>query len=287
MTYGNKPTDNGHLILSPSEKNQLLQQAPQAAPFIRRFMGSREAINDLERYCLWINDAELEQAKQIAPIAERIEATYAARLAMKDARNNQKLLDRPWQFREHDAPRNHAYLVPSISSKRRPYLPVLRVKSDTISSNKNFVLYNAPEWCFALLVSRMHWVWGGTVCSRLKTDFQYSNTLGWHTFPVPALTDADKEALKQSGRKIMKVRASCFGKSLADLYDPDKMPADLWAAHRANDALLEGLYNKGQTFANDTQRLEHLFRRYATRIEQNRKKQAARKKRVTTRKQEG
>ncbi len=287
MIKGNMPTDNGHLLLSPEEKDRLLQQAPEAKPFIRRFMGSKEAINDLERYCLWIDDAKIERARQIAPIAERIEATYAARLAMKDARNNQKLLDRPWQFREHDAPQHHAYIIPSVSSERRPYLPVLRVKSDTISSNLNFVLYDAPEWCFALLVSRLHLAWAASVCGKLKTDFRYSNTLGWHTFPVPALTEADKEALKQSGREIMKVRASYFGKSLADLYDPDKMPADLWAAHRANDALLEGLYNKGQAFANDTQRLEHLFRRYAARIEQNRKKQTVRKKRSTMKKQEG
>nr|WP_283163493.1 DNA methyltransferase [Parasaccharibacter sp. TMW2.1882] len=287
MLRGNQPTDNGHLILSPDEKVQLLQQAPQAEPFIRHFMGSKEAINNLERYCLWIDDTELEQARQIPPIAERIKATYAARLAMKDARNNQKLLDRPWQFREHDAPQNHAYLVPSVSSERRPYLPAIRVKSDTISSNLNFVLYDAPEWCFALLVSRLHLAWAASVCGKLKTDFRYSNTLGWHTFPVPALTEADKEALKQSGRAIMRVRAYYFDKNLAELYDPDKMPADLREAHRANDALLEGLYNKGQPFTNDTQRLEHLFRRYATHVAQSRKKQTVRKKRSTTKNQEG
>nr|WP_232086436.1 DNA methyltransferase [Bombella apis] len=287
MLRGNQPTDNGHLLLSPEEKIQLLQQAPQAEPFIRRFMGSKEAINNLERYCLWIDDAELEQARQIPPIAERIEATYAARLAMKDARNNQKLLDRPWQFREHDAPQNHAYLIPSVSSERRPYLPTIRVKSDTISSNLNFVLYDAPEWCFALLVSRLHLAWIGSVCGKLETRFRYSNTLGWHTFPVPALTEADKEALKQSGRAIMRVRAYYFDKNLAELYDPDKMPADLWEAHQANDALLEGLYNKGQPFTNDTQRLEHLFRRYAARVAQSRKKQTVRKKRSTTKNQKG
>ena len=288
MTYGNKPTDNGHLILSPEEKDRLLQQAPQAAPFIRRFMGSKEAINDLERYCLWIDEAELEQAKQIPPIAERIQAveTFRQKSVKEATRLNSAT---PWRFEFLSAPPtfNHAYLIPRVSSERRPYLPTIRVNSDVISGDRNFVLYDAPEWCFALLVSRMHWVWGGTVCSRLKTDFQYSNTLGWHTFPVPALTEADKEALKQSGRAIMRVRASYFDKSLAELYDPDKMPADLWEAHQANDALLEGLYNKGQPFTNDTQRLEHLFRRYAARVAQSRKKQTTRKKRSTTKKQEG
>lgn len=288
MIKGNMPTDNGHLLLSPEERDLLLQQAPEAEPFIRRFMGSREAINDLDRYCLLINETTLEQAKRIAPIAERIQAVRIFR--QKSIKESTRLkAATSWRFEFLSVPPtfNHAYLVPSVSSERRPYLPVLRVKSDTISSNLNFVLYDAPEWCFALLVSRLHLAWAASVCGKLKTDFRYSNTLGWHTFPVPTFTDADEEALKQSGRKIMKVRASYFGKSLADLYDPDKMPADLWAAHRANDALLEGLYNKGQAFANDTQRLEHLFRRYAAHVKQNRKKQAARKKRVTTRKQEG
>lgn len=288
MLFGNKPTDNGHLILSPEGKDRLLQQAPQAKPFIRRFMGSKEAINDLERYCLWIDETTLEQAKQIAPIAERIQAVEIFR-QKSIAESTRLSVATSWRFRQVSVPPsfNHAYLIPSVSSERRPYLPVLRVKSDTISSNLNFVLYDAPEWCFALLVSRLHLAWIGSVCGKLKTDFRYSNTLGWHTFPVPALTEADKEALKQSGRAIMRVRAYYFDKNLAELYDPDKMPADLREAHQANDALLEGLYNKGQPFTNDTQRLEHLFRRYAARVAQSRKKQTARKKRSTTKKQEG
>ncbi len=288
MLFGNMPADNGHLLLSPEERDLLLQQAPEAEPFIRRFMGSREAINDLERYCLWIDDAEIEQAKKICPISERIQAVRIFR--QKSTRETtQSNAATPWRFGEVRIPASfsYAYLVPRVSSEHRPYLPTLRVNSDVISGDRNFVLYDAPEWCFALLVSRMHWVWGGTVCSRLETRFQYSNTLGWHTFPVPALTEADKEALKQSGRAIMRVRASYFDKSLADLYDPDKMPADLWAAHRANDALLEGLYNKGQAFTNDTQRLEHLFRRYAARVEQDQKKRTVRKKRSATKTQEG
>nr|WP_283162749.1 DNA methyltransferase [Parasaccharibacter sp. TMW 2.1884] len=288
MLFGNMPIDNGHLILSLEEKDQLLQQAPHAEPFIRRFMGSREAINDLERYCLWIEEATLKQAKQIPPIAKHIEAVSLFRQKSKRA-ETVSLSSHPWRFGYLNVPPSfsHAYLVPSVSSERRPYLPAIRVKSDTISSNLNFVLYDAPEWCFALLVSRLHLAWIAAVCGKLKTDFRYSNTLGWHTFPVPALTEADKEALKQSGRAIMRVRAYYFDKNLAELYDPDKMPADLREAHRANDALLEGLYNKGQPFTNDTQRLEHLFRRYAARVAQSRKKQTVRKKRSTTKKQEG
>ena len=139
--------------------------------------------------------------------------------------------------------KERSILIPSVTSERRPYLPVDMVGADVISSNLNFALYDAPEWCLALIASRLHLVWIGTVCGKLKSDFRYSNTLGWNTFPVPRFTSGQLEQLDASARMILKTRYIHHPKTIAELYDPDKMPDDLREVHRQNDELLESSPN--------------------------------------------
>jgi len=273
MQFGNMPYDAGNLLMNPSERDELLDRHPEAAEFVRRFMGSQEVVKGIERYCLWIDDEKLHEARQIAGVREMIEATRVARLDMKD-KAGKDLAERPHQFREHYAPRSSAILVPGVTSERRPYLPVERVGADVIASNLNFALYDAPEWCLALIASRLHLVWIGTVCGKLKSDFRYSNTLGWNTFPVPRFTEDQREALNASARAILKTRYMHHPKTIAQLYDPDDMPDDLREVHRQNDELLETMYI-GRPFRNDTERLERLFKLYAARIEKLKKEEAA------------
>ena len=236
-------------------------------------MGSQEIVKGIERYCLWIDDERLEEAREIAGVAEMIEATRVARLKMKD-KAGKKLAEKPYQFREHYAPKKSAILVPRVTSENRPYLPVELVGADVTSSDLNQVLYDAPEWCLALIASRLHLVWIGTVCGKLKSDFRYSNTLGWNTFPVPRFTEDQLEALNSSARAILKTRYMHHPKTIAQLYDPDDMPDDLREVHRRNDELLETMYI-GRPFRNDTERLERLFKLYAARIEKLKKEEAA------------
>mgnify|MGYP000710395222 CR=1 FL=1 len=139
------------------------------------------------------------------------------------------------------------------------------------------VLYDAPDWCLALIASRIHLVWIATVCGRLESRFRYSNTLGWNTFPLPKFSEYQLEALNASAPKILKTRYSHYPATIAQLYDPDKMPVYLLAVHRENDELLETMYI-GRPFRNDTERLEHLFKLYAAKIKQI-EKQAAKGKR--------
>ena len=160
--------------------------------------------------------------------------------------------------------------MPSVTSERRPYLPFERVGADTIASNLNFALYDAPDWCMALIASRLHIVWIGTVCGRLESRFRYSNTLGWNTFPVPKFTGDQLAALTASAMAILRCRYGHYPATIAQLYDPDKMPDDLRAAHKANDDLLESMYI-GRPFRNDTERLEHLFKLYAARAKKLKK----------------
>ena len=274
MEYGNKPTDGGHLILSTEERDELLDIYPEAAIYVRRFMGSDEVVNGKTRYCLWVSDNQADDAAQIPPLKARFDAVAAFRAASKAAQTRPSAAY-PHRFRQaQNFARNHAILIPSVTSERRPYLPLERVGADTIASNLNFALYDAPDWCMALIASRLHIVWIGTVCGRLESRFRYSNTLGWNTFPVPKFTEEQLAALTVSAMAILRCRYGHYPATIADLYDPDKMPDDLRAVHKANDDLLESMYI-GRPFRNDTERLEHLFKIYAAKIKKSKKKDAA------------
>jgi hypothetical protein len=273
MQFGNMPYDAGNLLMSREEHEQLLYDHPEAAMFVRRFVGSQELIKGIERFCLWIDDDRLEEAMTIPGVARKVEATRLARLEMKDEAGK-ALADRAHQFREHYAPKEHAFLIPRVSSERRPYLPVGREGTDTVCADSNQVIYDAPDWCMALIASRLHLVWIGTVCGKLKSDFRYSNTLGWNTFPVPKFTEDQLAALTASAMTILRCRYGHYPATIAELYDPDEMPDDLRAAHKANDDLLEIMYI-GRPFRNDTERLEHLFKLYAARVKKLEKTRAA------------
>ena len=102
------------------------------------------------------------------------------------------------------------------------------------------------------------------MCVRMRTDFSYSNTLGWNTFPLPKLTENDRAELTSSAENILLARESYFPATIADMYDikrlDDEFPA-VRAAHAENDRILEDIYI-GRSFRNDTERLEKLFEMY-------------------------
>jgi hypothetical protein len=154
-----------------------------------------------------------------------------------------------------------AQTLAAFSSENRPCLPVGLLGADAIIQDQAFARYDAPLWNMALIASRLHLVWIGTVCGKLKTDYRYSNTLGWNTFPVPTLTEKNKTDLSRCAEDILLAREAHFPATIADLYDPDHMPADLREAHKLNDEILECIYI-GRRFRNDTERLEKLFKLY-------------------------
>ena len=161
--------------------------------------------------------------------------------------------------------KHHVLVVPRVSSENRPYLPIGLLEPHCVVQEKAYALYDAPLWNLALIASRLHWVWIGTVCARLELRFSYSNTLGWNTFPVPTLTEKNKADLTRCAEDILLTREAHFPATIADLYDPDKMPADLREAHVRNDEALERIYI-GRRFKNDTERLEKLFDLYTKMI---------------------
>lgn len=273
MDYGSKPIDGGQLILSPEEASDLRASHPEIGHLIKRLYGSDELIYDRLRYCLHIDDSDLPLALSVPEISDRIENVRESRKKSTDA-GARKAAQRAHQFREHRAQMTSAIYIPAVSSENRLYLTPIIVGANDACTNRNFVLYDAPDWCLSVLSSSLHRLWVLTVCGKLQKRPNYSNTLGWNTFPVPNFTSDQLEALNTSSMAILRTRYGHYPATIAELYDPKKMPDDLRTAHKANDDLLEAMYI-GRPFRNDTERLEHLFKLYAAKIKKTKKQEAA------------
>lgn len=261
MQFGNHPYYGAALIFSKDEAREMIQKSPDIVTFLRPLFGSKEFIDASPRICLWIHDSDAERAKEIPDIAKRLELVKKQRREAKQDKAAQQLAKTPYKFRDTTTAKSHIIVVPRVSSESRPYLPTGILDEQSILQDAAFALYDAPLWNMALIASRIHLVWIATVCGKLETRYRYSNTLGWNTFPVPTLTDKNKEDLTRCAEDILLAREHHFPATIADLYDPESMPADLRAAHERNDEVLERIYI-GRRFKNDTERLEKLFDLY-------------------------
>lgn len=259
MDYGVYYSKSAGLILDPSKKQLLLEQGV-AARYFRRFLGSSEYIKGKERYCLWLDDNDWELASTHPEIAARIESVRKDRLATTDTAVN-KLAQRPHQFRERKGGDERKLFIPIVSSEAREYFPAGLAGETIVPTNKAFFVSGAPTWALGLITSRLHTVWIATVCGRLRSDYSYSNTLGWNTFPVPKLTEKNKVDLEDAAASILLERERHFPATLAELYDPEEMPSELRLAHSAADEVVERIY-MGRRFKNDSERLEMLFSLY-------------------------
>ena len=261
IDLGNMPKDGGNLILSFNESLSIRQTDPIASDFILDFVGSQEFIRGTNRRCIWINDDDLDTATLSPFVRERLEGVRKMRAASKAA-STRAFADRPHRFKQiQGRAEERSIIIPKITSESRDYLPVGVLPPSAVISDAAFAIYDAPLWNLALIASRLHLVWVATVCGKLKTDYRYSNTLGWNTFPVPPLSEQNKADLTRRAEDILLAREAHWPATIADLYDPAHMPADLRRAHDANDETLERIY-LGRRFKNDTERLEHLFALY-------------------------
>ena len=259
MNAGNIARDKGNLMITLEEKDQLARGFPEAYRLVRRISGSDEVINGLVRYCLWIEDGDADYAKGISFISKRLESIRDYRA--NGSERGKLGLATPHRFERTITGKRHQLIVPRVSSERRDYLPIEYSGSEIIVSDAAMAIYDSPMWALAIFASRIHLVWIATVCGKLETRYRYSNTLGWHTFPVPTLTEQNKADLTLCAEEILLAREAHFPATIADLYDPEKMPADLRGAHERNDETLERIYI-GRRFKNDTERLERLFELY-------------------------
>jgi len=259
MDFGNKAVDGGHLYVDRDDLGKV--EVEHKRGWVRKIFGATELIKGIPRFCLWIPDDAVGEAVRNPFISSRLELVREMRSASKKL-PTQRGADEPHKFEERRQRGDEQIIaLPRITSENRDYLPVSVLDAGVIISSQLFAFYNTDIFHLSLLVSRLHSVWMATVCARMRTDFSYSNTLGWNTFPVPMLTDKNKSDLTRCAEDILLAREHHFPATIADLYDPENMPADLRAAHDRNDEVLERIYI-GRRFKNDTERLEKLFDLY-------------------------
>lgn len=260
MTLGSMPKDGGHLRLDESERDGDVLEDPRSAGFIRPFVGSAEFINGLSRYCLWIPDSVRIQAEQIPPIARRLKEVATWRAA-RDEVGIRSYSEFPNRFKQNAYKPTESIVVPSVSSARREYVPMGYLDPQSIISSTAFAVYSAEPWLFAMLTSTMHMQWVAAVGGQMKSDYRYSNTIIYNNFPVPPISDEVKERLALAALRVLDVREHHCEMSLSELYDPDKMPDDLRAAHKIVDDLVDSIYSK-KPYETDEERLSDLFAMY-------------------------
>ena len=258
MNFGNMPADGGKLILSDDEKNELISKYPLSEKFILPLIGAEEFINGKSRWCLWLYGKKKEEYEMIPEIARRIEELREIR--KKSSRP--QLAEIPHLFAQITQPLDCAFiLIPCHSSENRHYIPIGYLEEGNIAHNSTLVIGTNEISLFGILTSEMHMTWVRTVGGRLETRYRYSAGLCYNTFPFPSISDAKKSEIEEVATQVLIARESHPDKTLADLYDPEKMPSDLREAHEALDAIVESCY-PGAPFANDEARLECLFKLY-------------------------
>lgn len=265
MAFGSMPRDGGHLILTRAQRDDLLQQYPQAQQFVKRYIGADELLKGGDRFCIWVAETSATEASEIALLRQRFELVRAERMK-SNADSTRQAADTPYRFVQVAHRAGTAIVVPLHSSEGRDYIPMGFVDDGTVVSNACGVVYDAGPWLFALLTSRMHNVWVRAVAGALETRIRYSATLCYNTFPVPALSDKARELLTERAFAVLAAREQHADKTLAQLYDPEKMPAELRAAHQFLDAAVDQFYRK-RLFQSDDERLEMLFDMYEAAVD--------------------
>ncbi len=239
MTTGNRPADGGALIIEEKDYADFIKKEPKAEKYIKRLTGSEEYINNKERYCLWLVNAPLSEIRKMPLVMQRIELCRENRL--QGAPDRQKLADTPTVFREQKNP-EHYIIIPNVSSENRRYIPLGFLDGQTIPTDLARIIEGADIYCFGVLISNVHMAWMRAVAGRLKSDYRYSKNIVYNNFPWPSPTEEQKVRIEKTAQGILDARAKYPGDSLADLYDPLLMPADLRRAHAENDKAVMDAY---------------------------------------------
>jgi type II restriction/modification system DNA methylase subunit YeeA len=260
MVLGNMPNDFGHLHFTVEEKNPIIQEYPESINFFRKVIGSQEFIKGIERWCLWLNDNDAPTAYEILPISERLSLVKKERLkSIKKSYN--KFASKPHRFIEIRHQNTNSLIIPGTSSENREYSPIGLLNNDVIINNLAFAIYDPELFVFSVLSSNMHNLWVRAVGGSLETRIRYSSVLCYNTFPFPIINLNLKQELEKQAYNIIEEREEHSEKTIAQLYDPKKMPEGLREAHRQNDLAVERCY-RSRPFESDEVRLEYLFKLY-------------------------
>ena len=256
MIEGITPLDNGILSFTESEYLDFISKEPQSQKWFKKWLTGSSFIKGQSHYCLWLSEINQTELNSLPMVKEKVEAV---RLFRQNSKSSQKFAATPWLFRETVIEVNYV-IIPKTSSENREYIPVGYV-NDAITSSSSLILNNSHPWHLGLITSQMHMTWMRAVAGRLEERYRYSSTLVYNTFPFPQISTQRKNEITQSVFRILGEREKHSDKTLADLYNPDKMPEGLREAHRQNDEIIEKCY-RSTPFNSDEERLEYLFKLY-------------------------
>ncbi|MDR1779312.1 MAG: hypothetical protein LBR50_01100, partial [Tannerella sp.] len=265
MGIGNKPIDGGNYLFTPEEKAEFVKIEPQSERWFRPWVGSEEFINGFFRYCLWLGDCPPAELRRMPEAMRRVEAVRRFRLDSKSL-PTQKIADFPRRFHVENMPQSNYIVIPETSSERRKYVPIGFLTPDILCSNAIRIIPNATLYHFGILTSSMHNVWIRYIGGRLKSDYRYSKDIVYNNFPWCEASDGQRQAIEERAQAVLDIRAKYMegdgtkSATLADLYDPITMPADLLKAHQSLDREVDKAY--GRAFADDAERVAFLFERY-------------------------
>lgn len=259
VRMGTKPVVGRHYIFSSDEKAEFISSEPQALEYFRPFIGSREFLQGNERYIIHLEGIKPDKLAKLPLTRARVSAVK--RMRSESTKSATKALaDFPTEYEVSTVPTAPFLVIPESSSERREYVPIDWLEPPVIPSNSVRVLEGATLADFALLTSAMHMAWLRYVSGRLKSDYRYSIGLVYNTFPVPP-KGTNLSKLRPLAQSILDVRAAYPDSTLANLYDPDLMPANLRKAHQVLDRAVDRLYRRSG-FSSERQRIEHLFSLY-------------------------
>jgi len=261
VVYGNKPTDDGNFFLEGNDLD-LAQTDPVAATYIRRFIGARELLHNIDRRCLWLAGTTEEERASSELVSERVEAVREFRLKSKKAATNRKAAT-AWLFDEIRQPNVSYLVIPRHSSETRQFVPTAHVNADVISGDANFIAEDPDGFAFAIISSSMFITWQKAIGGRLESRLRFSNTLTWNTFPLPAITHEQRQSIIAGGQKVLDARALHAERSLAEHYDPASMAPELLAAHATLDMAVDRAMGAKNGCADNDERLKLLFKLYA------------------------
>lgn len=261
IVFGSMPNDGGNLIVEEKDYEAFIKAEPMSKKYIKKLLGAEEFINNKKRYCLWLKDANPEDISKMPLVKDRIANVKRIREASRRKETNE-LAQYPALFGEIRQPNSDYIIVPRVSSERRKYVPIGFLSKDVITSDSALIVPHATLYDFGILTSIMHMTWMKYVCGRLKSDYRYSNKIVYNNYPWPLNpSEKQKDKVKGLAQKVLDVRAKYPDCSLAILYNPETMPADLTKAHNELDKAVDACYGK-KSFASDAERMEFLFNLY-------------------------
>lgn len=260
INLGGQPIDDGNLVLTEEEKEQLLKIEPQASPYIRHYMMGKDFINRQPRYCLWLDKVSPAVLKQLPNVLKRIQAVKEFRLGSQ-RESTLRAADTPYLFGAPFECTTDYIALPKVSSENRRYIPIDYLSADIIPGDKLFTMQNATLYHFGVLTSNVHMAWMRAVCGRLKSDYSYSNTIVYNNFPWPTITPEQEAEISRTAQAILDARNLYPDCSLADLYDEVTMPVELRRAHQANDKAVMKAYGLPIT-TSESDTVAHLFKLY-------------------------